>query len=161
MRGAYVNPAAMLRPNGDVLCHLGTWIDHIHPELVRRFKQIPAYARSYNPETKVWTVHALYAGQAIAYLREAFPTLRVERLREHGGGDTPPPPPRQPLTGERHFAALCLLPTAPPEVVNAAYRAWVKLAHPDALPAPERDRAHRRMVEINAAYEALRAEGAA
>jgi len=73
----------------------------------------------------------------------------------------PPARPRQPLATERHYAALHLLPSASPAVVNAVYKTLVKQHHPDQLPASERDRAHVQMVEINGAYEALRAHGAA
>ena len=47
--------------------------------------------------------------------------------------------------------------SAPRELIDSAYRTLVKLHHPDRLPVPERDRGHRRMVEINGAYEALHA----
>ncbi|MDP9373885.1 MAG: hypothetical protein M3Q65_15805 [Chloroflexota bacterium] len=92
MRRGYIHPSATWQPDGGLVCHCGTWIDHITPGLIERFKRIPAYARSYDPGTKTWRFNVLYAGQAIAYLREAFPTVRVERLREHGGGIRPPRP---------------------------------------------------------------------
>lgn len=129
------------------------------PALIEAIKRsVPAHARSYSPERREWTVKAPYDRYGLALLRQFFPGAEVVAA---GGQRASAPPPRMPLAGERHFAALCVTPAAPPEVVNAAYRAWVKLCHPDALPAPERDGAHRRMTEINGASEALRAEGRA
>ncbi len=110
MTRAYVHPSATWQSDGGLVCHCGTWIDHIMPGLIERFKRIPAYARSYDPDTKTWCFNALYAGQAFAYLREAFPTARVERLREHGVGDTPPPAP-SPAT-RRRTAVRRALPAA-------------------------------------------------
>jgi len=61
---------------------------------------------------------------------------------------------RQPApapAGSPH-AVLHLLSSAPPEVIKAAYRALSILNHPD------RGGSHIKMVEINAAYEALAGE---
>ena len=71
-----------------------------------------------------------------------------------------PRDPRPPFAADHHYAALHLLPSAPRELIDSAYRTLVKLNHPDRLPVPERDRGHRRMVEINGAYEALHAHAA-
>ncbi len=153
------HPSATRCIGGSVLLAF-PWKEHITPGLVERLKAaIPAPSRKYDPRTKVWTVGPLWADHAIYLLRQAFPDARVVNAAEHTR--TPPPPPRQPLATERHFAALGILPTCPPPVVNAVYKAWCKLCHPDTLPAPERDGATRRMQEINGAYEALRAEGRA
>lgn len=119
---------------------------------------IPASSRSYNPETKTWTVRLPHDRQAVYLLKSFYPEAIIIEAHD------PPPDftrPRQPLAEERHYAALALLPSAPPPVVRAAYLAWVKLSHPDTLPPGERDAAHLRMCQINVAYEALRAEGAA
>lgn len=52
------------------------------------------------------------------------------------------------------YAVLGVAPTAPREVVEAAYRALAKKYHPDT------GGDHRRMVEINTAYSAVcRARG--
>ena len=138
------------------------WVNYVTPGLVEALKdEIPAYAREYNPHTKLWRITFLYADHAIALLREAFPEARVVDAEASYRRQAPPPSPRPPLARESHYAVLCVTPAAPPEIVSAVYRAWCKLTHPDALPAPERDRATRRMQEINAAYEALKAQGAA
>ena len=52
-----------------------------------------------------------------------------------------------------HYAVLGLGPTAEPVVVKAAYRALALEYHPDRV--GDDDLAHKRMAEINAAYEVL------
>jgi len=59
-------------------------------------------------------------------------------------------------TSDHRLATLHLLPSAPPELVEAAYRCLSKLHHPDRVAPSERDRAHREMVAVNAAYTELR-----
>ncbi len=135
------------------------WVDYLTPGLVESLKStIPPHSRRYDPDTKLWHVSHLYAGQAIALLRRAFPDTQV--IDASGFGRSAPPP-RPPMATERHYAALHLLPSAPPELVNSAYRTLVKLHHPDVLPAGERDRATRAAQQLNVAIEALRSAGAA
>ncbi len=130
------------------------------PALVADLKRlIPAHDRRYNPATREWFIGRAYAGVGLGLFRRYFPTAEI--FDAPGTAEPPPPPGPEPLAGERHFAALHLLPSAPPAVVRAAYHALVKTHHPDTLPEPERDRAHLVMVTINGAYEALRAHGAA
>lgn len=54
--------------------------------------------------------------------------------------------------GSEHHAVLGVLPVAPREVVEAAYRALARQHHPDSGGAPGR------MARINAAYEAVKKE---
>jgi curved DNA-binding protein CbpA len=54
-----------------------------------------------------------------------------------------------------HYETLGVLPNAPLEVITGAYRALVRLAHPDLNPGDPAG-ATRRAQRINAAYEALR-----
>lgn len=56
---------------------------------------------------------------------------------------------------DQAYRTLYLLPTAPPEVVQAAHRALVKLHHPDL--ASDEHSAHSAMVNINQAITAIRA----
>ena len=55
-------------------------------------------------------------------------------------------------TVEAAFAALHLLPSAPPELVQAAHRTLVKIHHPDVAGGDG-----QRMVQINLALERIRA----
>ncbi len=129
------------------------------PELVDALKRrIPAHSRRYLPDSRAWFVSAAYLEQALAIFRACWPSMRIT----HADGDGPAPvDPHPPLAEERHYATLHLLPSAPREVIDAAYRALVKTNHPDALPPAIRGRAHQRMVAINVAHEALHAHRAA
>lgn len=130
-------------------------------DLVEALKRdIPARSRSYNPVTRAWTVRTPYAERAIWLLRQFFPHAQCVTAGAHRQ-DTQSHPTREPLARPSHYTVLHVLPSAPPEVVGAAYRALAKLHHPDALPVPDRDRATQQMQEINIAIEALRAEGRA
>ncbi len=130
------------------------------PLLVDDFKRLaPAHLRRYDPETREWFVAFAYAEQALRVFLRHFPEADV--YDKDTRDQAPPSRPRQPLATERHYAALHLLPSASPAIVNAVYKTLVKQHHPDHLPALERDHAHLVMVEINGAYEALRAHGAA
>ena len=105
--------------------------------------EIPARFRSYDPGAKTWTVKTAYASRAVDLLLDHFPDARIERP-----GTRPEPAP--PLTPARPFAVLHLLPTAPPELIDAAYRCLARLWHPDA--GGNNDV----MQEINGAYATLR-----
>ena len=122
---------------------------------------IPGHGRRYLPDTRERFIGTAYETQARAIFRSCWPHF----AEEEGLGDDPaqrqPRDPRPPLAVDRHSAALHLLPSAPRELIDSAYKTLVKLNHPDRLPVPEKDRGHRRMVEINGAYEALHAHAVA
>ena len=132
------------------------------PAMVGEIKRlIPNHARRYLPDTREWFIAAAYEAQARAIVRACWPFF----AEDEGRGDDPtrrqPRDPHPPLAVDRHYAALHLLPSAPRELIDAAYRTLVKLHHPDRLPVPERERGHRCMVAINVAHEALHAHAVA
>jgi curved DNA-binding protein CbpA len=53
-----------------------------------------------------------------------------------------------------YYASLHVLPSADADVIKAAFRVLARRYHPDSCAIPKED-AHRRMQEINAAYEVL------
>ena len=109
-----------------------------HAGLVAALKSgIPSYGRSYDPATKVWSVGASYADLAVGLLRRFFPDARIER-------------PRASARPDEHFRVLHLLPSAPPQLIDGAYRVLARLHHPDAGGDPEV------MRRLNAARDALR-----
>ena len=55
-----------------------------------------------------------------------------------------------------HYRTLQVTRDAEPEVIERAYKALSLKYHPDRRPAPERERATRRMQRINEAYTVLR-----
>jgi hypothetical protein len=109
-------------------------------EMVDAIKQhIPSRQRSWKPNVKQWWFRAevIVAVCALAD-KHCGRYVHVEELYT--------PTDETPASA---YAMLHLLPTAPPEVVNAAYRALAKRVHPDA----GGDTA--KMQEINAAYKLL------
>jgi hypothetical protein len=131
------------------------WIKWAHPDRVTFFAvadaikaRIPAYARTYDPRAKAWCIETYW-------LHELYDVL--PELRDHLNGRArtrraePPPCALQvPPEVAEAFVALHLLPTAPRQVVQAAYRALAQLHHPDA------GGNHQAMVAVNAAYEVAR-----
>ena len=131
-----------------------------YPIFVTLLKErLPRHGRAWRPEERAWWVASAHVNQVCGWFSEFFPGAEyVDAPRaSHRAHTTPPPPPRR----DDPHAILHLLPTAPPAVVQAAYRALVKTNHPDVLPAPERERAHAVMLAVNAAFEALQARGVA
>ncbi len=130
------------------------------PAMVGELKRlIPQHGRRYLPDTREWFIVTAYEVQARAIFRSCWPHFEEDE-GQGDGPSTPPRDPRPPLAVDRHYAALHLLPSAPRELIDSAYRTLVKLNHPDRLPVPERDSGHRRMIAINGAYEALHAHSA-
>lgn len=90
-----------------------------------------------------------------------------EGLDDHDDPPPPPPPPpprddppRWRFSGQdRHYATLHLLPSAPRQVVEAAYRALAKLHHPDLAPVERKEAATTTMQAVNEAYRALTNDG--
>ncbi len=148
-------PRATVHPNAAVLTF------PYEPELIAGLKaEIPACSRTYDPDTRAWTIRVPYDDRAIRLLRRFFLGAEVVTAGAHQH-HTPPPRRPEPLARPDHYALLHVLPSAPPEVVRAAFVALAKKHHPDTLPASERDRAHTTMIALNAAIEALRVEGRA
>lgn len=98
--------------------------------LVENLKaEIPGYARKYAPEDRSWTISAAYAHIARGLMHDTFPDVTEDPApgsSDRGGRRPEPPPP-----GDA-WAVLHLRPTAPPELVDAAYRCLARLHHPDA-----------------------------
>ncbi len=107
---------------------------------------VPAYARSYDPTGKVWTVMPPYVDVAAQLMLATFADVEIEDLGESGRRSSD----RDRHAGEDPWVILHLRPTAPPELVIAAHRCLAKLHHPD------RGGTTAVMQEINAAAEALR-----
>ena len=106
--------------------------------------EIPGHARTYDPVAKSWTVAPAYVGIAIRLMYQAFTDVEIIDAAAgptfDRGGD-----PR-----EAALVVLHLRPTAPPELVDAAYKCLARLHHPD------RGGDHDAMLAINAAAEQIR-----
>lgn len=148
----------------------GWWLRFDYdPEVVADLKSIPGYARKWNPEMKAWWIHAEWLDAAKRVIERrthvgervgwCFTDPEEEDVSDYDtfddfkeGKKRPPPPKQDPPPS--CFAKLYVVPTAPPEVIKAAYGALAKLHHPDTTTDPtQKEQRHRRMTEINAAYE--------
>ena len=99
--------------------------------------KIPSRARSWKPERRQWWFRDDVMDMVLALaMLHSGRYVHVESL------ETEPP--------VQSYAALHLLPTAPPEVVSAAYKALAKKVHPDAGGSQER------MQAINSAYALIK-----
>ncbi len=151
-------PRAQYRDNGAV------WITFPYAaEFITVLKdRIPAGCREWHPDRKAWWIHALYAARAIDLMRDWWPSVEVIRPGQHAGAEntrrywTPPPPPSPPPPREAAYRTLHLLPSAPPELVEAAGRALARIYHPDLKPEHERLMATARMAAVNNALDTLR-----
>jgi hypothetical protein len=105
--------------------------------------EIPGHARTYDPVAKSWTVAPAYAGIAIRLMCQVFSDVEII---DAGAG------PTKRRAGDPRESALVVLhlrPTAPPELVDAAYRCLARLHHPD------RGGDHDAMLALNQAYDAI------
>jgi hypothetical protein len=111
--------------------------------------QIPGHARTYDPATKEWTVAPAYAAIALSLLRTTFP----DAVTEEPGHRTEPQPIR---SSDQAYATLHLLPSAPDELIDAAFRVLARQCHPDVAGGDG-----SRMRELNDAYADLKAKARA
>lgn len=109
---------------------------------------VPPGCRKYEPARR-WVVDRSSAAALQAWANYCQRTLGATiRWDEEDGGPDEWAPPRRPAPADP-YAALHLLPSAPPELIKAAYRRLAQIHHPDA------GGTHERMVEINRAFETL------
>lgn len=106
-------------------------------------RAVPAPLRTYDPDSKTWTVAARYVSAVYHVLAQVFGEVDVEGSRS-GAADRGRPSSDDP------WVILHLRPTAPPELVSAAHKCLAKLHHPDAGGSTAT------MQAINAAAEQIR-----
>lgn len=100
---------------------------------------IPMQDRAWDPDAKVWYVDKLYADIAIQLFYSYFP--EGMQKYERNNGDLPD-----------WCYELHVLPSAPRQVIEAAYRVLSKEVHPDAGGNTEK------MIKLNSAVEDARKE---
>ncbi len=88
-------------------------------------RAVPAPLRTYDPDSKTWTVAGRYVSAVYHVLAQVFGEVDVEGSRS-GAAD------RGRQSSDDPWVILHLRPTAPPELVSAAHRCLAKLNHPDA-----------------------------
>lgn len=96
------------------------------PAVVSRLKaEIPPPYRSWQPERKTWRIEAPFVSHALSILRTAFATVHIDDVREASRSA-----PRSSGPPDA-YTVLHLQPTAPRELVDAAYKCLARLHHPD------------------------------
>jgi len=105
-------------------------------------RAVPSPLRTYDPDSKTWTVAARYVGDIYHILDQAFGGVDIEGSRT-GTSDH-----RQRAGGDP-YQVLHLLPSAPDEVVTVVYRTLARLTHPDV------GGDHDAMLALNEAYDAI------
>ncbi len=132
-------PHVTHRPDG--------WVEVRFPyrrDVVENVKTfIPSTDRSWDPAAKVWTVSGPWISTVLSLLRDAFGDVHIEQAASA-------PRPSSIRQTDHDFAILHLLPSAPPELIEAAYRCLCRLHHPD------RGGDGERMVALNTAMATLR-----
>ncbi len=101
---------------------------------------IPKGYRHWDGEEKVWAVSYLYEEKLIRLCQTCF-----GGVVQYGQQKS-----TQAIQASPRYQALHLLPSAPGEVVMAAYRALSKLYHPDVSQDPN---ATEKMKKINVAFD--------
>jgi hypothetical protein len=125
----------------DIRCYT-PFVEEFVEELKRTFK-FPD--RRWDAEDKVWVIALRHERTIIALCRKYFSDVQIHRPKRA--------PSRPASTAvQTPYDVLYIKPTAPVEVVAAAYRALARKYHPDLSGRPD---AHERMLELNTAYERL------
>lgn len=106
---------------------------------------VPAHSRQYDPDEKAWFISPAYRDVIRELLEDVF--ITVETDSEYRSTFTPPPSDRAPRT---EYTVLHLLPSAPPELVESAYKCLSRMHHPD------RGGAGEKMQELNSAVATIR-----
>ncbi len=113
------------------------------PDVVTGIKElVPPHSRAYDPDAKCWYVSSAYRDIVHELLEAVFIDVETDPERTYT------PPTR--TTPRTEYHVLHLQPSAPPELVEAAYRTLTKLYHPDRGGDTET------MAAINAAVSVIR-----
>jgi hypothetical protein len=86
---------------------------------------VPVHSRTYDPDEKAWYISPAYRDVIQELLEAVFIDVEMDSERT----TSPPPSDRAPRT---EYTVLHLLPSAPPELVESAYKCLSRMYHPDA-----------------------------
>lgn len=109
---------------------------------------VPPHARSYEPSRRVWCIAAEAAADLkawIFYLSRECQVYVSDRSASAGGEAS-----KKEMEPSAAYAALHLLPSAPPELIRVAFKVLATIHHPDKLTGNAEE-----MRKLNAAYETL------
>ena len=102
--------------------------DYCHSAVEEIKARIPYHSRAWDPERKVWTIAAgPFVFVAIDILQDIFGKHDVHVQDDRAG--------RRPDHGaaaiDTAYRTLHLQPTAPPQLIQAAYKCLSRMIHPD------------------------------
>lgn len=131
--------------------------DFVAPYDANAVAELKAYltwsARKWDPDRKCWRIRKTHLADFLDIIDPYFNYFVFDSRLQYSPGAqpfTPKPPPANGVNAQTElYRKLHLSPGAPLEVVKAAYKAMAMRSHPDA------GGSHEKMVEVNAAYEAI------
>lgn len=127
-------------------CNTDGWVRLVTPydaAFVEAFKsEVPHGDRQWSPDERSWKVRDNWKGDLLELCRQYF-----AKAEDRTAAQLAPGP--DVLQVPQHYRELCLLPSAPQELVKQAYRIFVRLYHPD------HGGTHEEMVTLNRAYQAI------
>lgn len=118
---------------------------------------VPARHRTYNPDDKSWIVYQPFVQFSSDLVRSYYPNVSItdrefrdhprRQQRDYRRSETffTPPPPK----ADDAWMVMHLQPTAPKELIEAAYKVLARLNHPDA------GGTHEAMIRLNEARDTL------
>jgi len=115
-------------------------------------REIPRQGRRFDTVQRCWIIDRDYQAQIDHWLARMQCETRAEVVYKNKRQDRRPTPAPGHQLGNA-YATLHLLPTAPPELVKAAYRCLAMMNHPD------RGGDTQDMQRINGAYARLSTRG--
>jgi hypothetical protein len=104
---------------------------------------VPVHSRTYDPKEKAWYISPAYRDVIQELLEAVFIDVETDPERT----TYTPPSDRSPRT---EYTILHLLPSAPPELVETAYKCLSRMHHPDRGGTTEK------MQELNSAVATIR-----
>jgi hypothetical protein len=141
-------------PEGYVLKFKGMTKETFTPAIETLKRTVSPHLREYEPDTKQWFISDLARTQLDRWLGHLYVSYGVESewIAPDDAGDARERP-RKPHTPAKAdaYAALCLTPEAPAELVKSAFKIMARVSHPDL------GGSHEAMLKVNAAFKRLAA----
>ncbi len=105
--------------------------------------------RKWDADDKIWIISLQHEQTIVDLCRKHYGDVHVVRPKRTSDGTQSRPSSSAIQTP---YDVLHVKPTAPAEVIGAAYRALARKYHPDVSGSPD---AHQRMQELNSAYQQI------
>ena len=105
--------------------------------------------RKWDADDKIWIIALRHEQTIITLCRKHYGDVQIVRPKRASASTQSRPASTAVQTP---YDVLHVKPTAPVEVIGAAYRALARKYHPDISGSPD---AHQRMLELNSAYQKI------